>query len=233
MISFVVPAHDEERLLARTLETLHAAADALGEPYDVTVVDDASTDATPTIALAAGVRVVRVAHRQIARARNAGARASTGDLLIFVDADTLVSVEVLRASLDAIRRGAVGGGALFEFDGPLSPWTIVARPIVRWLMTRLHLAAGCYLYVRRDHFEAVGGFDESLFATEEIALSRALRRRGPVVVLPLVVQTSGRKLRSGSGWRLLRLIGSLLRRGPAVVRDRRDLDLWYGPRRHD
>jgi len=78
VISFVVPAYNEERLLGRTLAALHAAGRELARTYELVVVDDASTDQTAAIADAAGARVVRGAWRQIARVRNAGARASTG-----------------------------------------------------------------------------------------------------------------------------------------------------------
>lgn len=233
MISFVVPAHDEALLLGRTLAAIRAAADAVGEPYDVTVVDDASTDATAAIARDEGTRVVAVQHRQIARARNAGARATTGQLLVFVDADTIVSVEVLRAAVAEWRSGAVGGGAHFEFDGDLAPWARAMRPVVRWTMHTFQLAAGCFFFCSRTEFEAVGAFDEQLFATEEVALSRALHTRGRFVVLPLAVRTSGRKLRAHSGRKLFALLWSFVRRGPAMFRDRDSLGLWYGPRRDD
>src|SRR5215467_13374571 len=88
VISFVVPAYNEERLLGRTLAALHSAARALSQPYELVVVDDGSTDRTAAIATAGGATVVSVQFRQIARVRNAGAAAATGEVLIFVDADT-------------------------------------------------------------------------------------------------------------------------------------------------
>ena len=101
LISFIVPAYDEENLLGATLDALHAAGKALNEPYELVVADDASTDRTATVAERHGARVVRVAHRQIAATRNSGARAAAGELFIFVDADTIVSEAVVRAAVDA------------------------------------------------------------------------------------------------------------------------------------
>ncbi len=233
VISFVVPAHDEAQLLRRTLQALRSAADSVGVAYDITVVDDASTDATADIAREEGARVVPVQHRQIARARNAGARATTGALIVFVDADTIVPTAVLRGAVAAWKDGAVGGGAPFQFDGELAPFARAMRALAHWTMRNFRMAAGCFVFCSRADFEAVGGFDERLFALEEIALSRALRVRGRFVVLPLAVETSGRKLRTQSGRKLLGLLWSFARRGPAMFRDRDSLGLWYGPRRPD
>ena len=57
MISFIVPAHDEERLLGRTLVAIHDAAAGIGQPYEVIVVDDASVDGTSAIAAQHGARI--------------------------------------------------------------------------------------------------------------------------------------------------------------------------------
>jgi glycosyltransferase involved in cell wall biosynthesis len=233
MISFVVPAHDEERLLGSTIVAIHAAARELGEPYELIVVDDASTDGTAGVARANGARVIRVDFRQIGRSRNAGANAATGRTLVFVDADTVVPAATLKATIAVMREGAVGGGATVDFDGRLPLWAWVMLPIVRGGLRFHRLAAGCYLFCSRDAFDASGGFDERLFAAEELAFSRALGRHGRVVILRERVTTSGRKLRSHSGWEVLRLCGALARQGTALVRNRDRLSIWYGDRRDD
>ena len=233
MISFIVPAYNEETVLGPTLSAIHAAAREQSDPYEVIVVNDGSTDRTGQVARAYGARVVNVRHRQIARTRNAGARASSGDVLIFVDADTLVTTATVRASLEALRRGAVGGGATLRLDGPLPwhGWLILWS--IRIGMRIGRLAAGCYLFCTRVAFDAVGGFDEKLFATEELALSRALARHGRIVILRESVVSSGRKLRTYSGWELMRLISAVARPGSRAIRSRDQLELWYGPRRTD
>src|SRR5437773_1290083 len=99
MISFVVPAHNEEALIVQTLEAIHASAREIGETYEIIVVDDASTDATANLAEANGARVVSVNHRQIARTRNSGGRAARGERLFFIDADTTANPKAIRAAL--------------------------------------------------------------------------------------------------------------------------------------
>ena len=180
-----------------------------------------------------GARVVTVHHRQIARVRNAGARVAIGDILVFVDADTLMTASTLRATLDALGRGAVGGGASLRLDGSI-PWH---GWLLLWLvqagMRVGRLAAGCYVFCTRESFDAVGGFDEQLFATEEIAFSRALARQGRVVILRETVESSGRKLRTFSGWEILRLLSAVAFQGSGALRRRDGLELWYGQRRID
>ena len=89
MISFIVPAYNEEHELSGTLAAIHAAASKASAPYEIIVVDDASTDATPEIASRAGAKVIRINRRHIAASRNAGGRAAQGEYLFFIDADKI------------------------------------------------------------------------------------------------------------------------------------------------
>lgn len=233
MISFIVPAHNEERLLAATLVAIHAAASQLDTSYEVLVVNDASTDATPDIGARHGAIVINVDLRQIAAVRNVGAMASRGDFLIFVDADTVVNPAVVGAAVAAMRHGAVGGGASVEWEGRLPRWARVLAHVTVWTMRVGNLAAGCFVFCTRKAFDRTGGFAPHLYATEEIAFSRALKRVGPFVMLREGVTTSGRKLRTYSAGEILQMSAALALRGVGGLRDRRNLSLWYGERRHD
>ena len=229
MISIVVPAYNEESLLAATLTHLGVAAGALGEPYEIIVVDDASTDRTAAIASAHGARVVGVNVRQIGAARNAGARVATGELLVFVDADTLVPPEVLRGAVAAFRAGAVGGGSGARQDSNDPPWGPAVFAVAAWIMRTAGWAAGCFMFVSTDVFRRVGGFDERYFASEEIHLSRALKRVGRFVLLDDNVMTSARKAEhysmSHSLWLMVRMAW------PGSLKRRKGLEFWYT--RHD
>jgi len=233
MISFIIPAYNEDRLLGATLDALHAAARAAADDYELIVVDDASTDATALVAERHGARVVRVEHRQIAATRNSGARAARGELLIFVDADTVVNDAVVRAAVHALRDGAAGGGAAVSFDGVVPFYAKLLLPLFVRLFRFARLAAGCFLFCSRTAFTAAGGFNEQLFCAEELAMSQALKRHGRFVVLRESVTTSGRKLRTYSGRELLRMLGALVTRGPSAVKQRQGMDIWYGERRVD
>ena len=233
MISFIVPAYNEERLLGATLDALRAAALAIGEPYELIVADDASTDRTAAIAAQHGAILVSVAHRQIAATRNSGARKANGDWLIFVDADTLVSEAVVRSAVEALRSGAVGGGAAVEFDGTVPLYARLLLPVLVRSFRWAGLAAGCFLFCTRNAFAAVGGFDEAFYGAEELVMSRALKRHGRFVVLRQAVITSGRKLRTHSVREMLAILARLALRGPGAVKQRQGMDLWYAERRED
>jgi len=232
-VSFIVPAYNEELLLGRTLESIAAATELLDEDVEVIVVDDASTDRTAAVALAHGARLESVAHRQISATRNSGARSAASDIFLFVDADTLVNAPVVRAAIAAVRNGAAGGGCAVQFSGrlPLHGRLIerIAAPIYR----HVGLAAGCFIFCSRQAFETVGGFDERLFAAEEVAMSRALSAQGSFVILRETVITSGRKLRAYSGRELLGILLHVGLNGRAALKERRGLDIWYGDRRAD
>ena len=203
------------------------------EPYEIIVADDASTDRTVAVAEAHGARVVRVAHRQIAATRNAGARAARGELFIFVDADTIVAEPVVHAAVEAMRCGAVGGGAAVAFEPDVPRYARMLIPPLGWIYRTLGLAAGCFLFCSREAFAAVGGFDETFFGAEEVVMSRALRAIGPFVILKHAVMTSGRKLRTHSGVEVLAIFVRMALRGTNAVKQRQGMELWYAKRRHD
>src|SRR5579864_3101988 len=116
MISFIVPAHNEQAGIGRTLRAIRDSARVVGQPYEIIVVDDASTDATAEIARQHNATVLSVNHRQIAATRNSGGRAATGGRFFFVDADTTINPRAVASALRYLDKGAVGGGAptLFE-----------------------------------------------------------------------------------------------------------------------
>jgi glycosyltransferase involved in cell wall biosynthesis len=233
MISFILPAYNEEQLLGRTLTALTGAARALQHPFEIIVVDDASTDRTAEIAREHGVRIKTVAHRQIAATRNAGAREATGEMLVFIDADTVVTPRAVAAAVKAMQRGAVGGGCAFRFDGRLPFYGRIMAAASGPLYRALKLASGCFLFCTRAAFRATGGFDETLFGAEEAAMSRALRRQGRFVILREYVTTSGRKMRVHSAREILGLLARLALTGSKALRKREGLDVWYGERRPD
>jgi glycosyltransferase involved in cell wall biosynthesis len=232
-ISFIIPAHNEEQYLPGTLAAIRGVIGSLGLDAETIIADDASTDRTPEIARAAGAIVVRHERRQISATRNLGARASTGEILFFVDADTQVNDRVVREAIDAIEHGAVAGGALVDFDGHV-PWfaRLVVATLLTWMRLLNFCGAACF-FTRRGALESIGGWDESVFAGEEILLAKALKKVGHFRLTKARATTSGRKLRTYSLFEMLRFFGRAAIGGQAFLKRRENLGLWYDPRRED
>ncbi|QDU36495.1 Poly-beta-1,6-N-acetyl-D-glucosamine synthase [Maioricimonas rarisocia] len=226
MISFVIPARNEEALLGATLVALAEAAE--DREHEVIVVNDASTDRTVEVAREHGARVVDVELHNIGAVRNAGAREARGEILYFLDADTLLPRETLDAALRAIKQGAVGGGGRVRFDENItwSQWVFAELFILWWQRIR-GWAAGCNIFVRRESFEKVGGFNEDYYAAEERELTRDLRKVGRFVILREAVITSTRKLRMFSLLYILRLAARVLVLSPRGMQRREGLEFLY------
>lgn len=239
-ISVIIPAFNEESLLAGCLKSVNEACLAfapLGWVSEVIVCDNNSTDRTAEIAREAGATVVFEAINQISRARNRGAAAAGGDWLVFVDADSYPSAELFGDLAHTIQSGkCFGGGANVVFDGRINgakywvgAWNLLSRTF-RW-------AAGSFVFCERATFVELGGFSAELFASEEIEFSRRLkrlaRRQGKRVVIlrryPLL--TSSRKLRLYSAGELRRFFLRATLRPGKVLRDRDACALWYDGRR--
>lgn len=177
-VSLIVPAFNEAAALPATLQSLRAAVHAGNAPAEIIVVDNNSTDDTAEVARAHGAdRVVFEPINQIARARNAGAAAAAGRWLIFIDADTRLSVGLLEATLAALRKGdAVAGGAAVTFDREVGGVPRFLLWLWNAISVRRRWAAGCYVFCTRQAFDAVGGFGTRDFAGEEVAFSRLVHR---------------------------------------------------------
>jgi glycosyltransferase involved in cell wall biosynthesis len=227
VISIIVPAHNEEACLGRTLQAIHESAHVVGQPCEVIVVDDASTDATAEVAIQYQARVVSVNHRQIAATRNSGARAAGGEYLFFVDADTIINGRVVASALHKMDKGAAGGGATVRFEDNVPLYSRLLLLWFNFFMRLLSMSGGAFMFCTRKAFDGVGGFDERLFGAEDAAMSWALKREGRFVVLWDRVLTSGRRARGTSG---LQMVGALIRMAffPKLLTNRSSVHkVWY------
>ncbi|MGH8764661.1 MAG: glycosyltransferase, partial [Burkholderiales bacterium] len=175
-LSVVVPAFNEEKLLAGSLAAIRSAAEAFGGDWELIVCDNNSTDRTADIARAAGAKVVFEPHNQISRARNRGASVATGDWLLFVDADSTPSRELFADLQEAIDSGRVIGGGSTMTAGKTALSVRIALGFWNVISRNLQWAAGAFVYCEAKAFRRVGGFSEELYASEELDLSQRLKR---------------------------------------------------------
>lgn len=239
-LSIVIPAYNEEKLLPRTLQSVQAAAGAFtaaGWTFELIVCDNNSTDGTALLARAGGARVVFEPLNQIARARNTGARAATGEWLLFLDADSCPTQALFADVVATIRSGrCLAGGVTLVLDGDYPVAARIGR-FWNWISRGFKLMAGSFIFVERAAFWVVGGFNEELFASEEIDLSRRLHRAArplgkKVIILhrhPLV--TSGRKIHLYSVREHLRFFVRTVLRGKRNLCSRAECPTWYDGRR--
>ena len=229
----IIPAFNEEALLPATLAALRRAMALLTPRGEIIVVDNGSTDRTAQIALSHGARVVSEPFRQIARARNSGARAAKSEFLIFLDADTILPPLLLQQAISLLAEGTCcGGGTLLNFDTPLP---FLADKLVRfwnWLSKTKRLAAGSFIFCLARPFAEIGGFDEKTFAGEELSLSRRLNAWGKkhfmsfTILAEHPVITSGRKFRWYSSLQIVLLL-LLFGFFPPALRSRSLCRFWY------
>jgi glycosyltransferase involved in cell wall biosynthesis len=209
MISFIVPAHNEQACLGRTLQAIHESARVVGQPYEIIVVDDASSDATAEVAREHNATVLRVNHRQIASTRNSGGRAARGDRLFFVDADTTINPRAVGSAVQYMDKGAAGGGApAWVHENEIVPLYVRLFGVLAAIGPKLvGFTGGAFMFCTREAFHATGGFNERLYWAEEGAFALALKREGRFVVLWERVVTSGRRFRTTAGglqlWQML------------------------------
>lgn len=231
--SIIIPAYNEEAYLPHTLASVYAATAGIPETVEVVVVDNNSNDRTAQIARSIGVTVVHEPINQIARARNTGARVAKGRFFVFLDADTTLTSELLGKALKNLASGHIaGGGATVSPDRPLDLSAQRALNFWNGFSRRVNIAAGCFVYCEREAFEAIGGFSERVYASEEIWFSirmhRWAHRHGKrfMVIPGWPVVTSIRKLDWFSPARLL--ISSLtLTLFPIALFSRRLCHVWY------
>jgi len=212
-MSVIIPAFNEAGYIPETLDRLGAAEQHFKAISDaavqILVVDNASTDRTAELAQSAGATVVHEAERNIARVRNAGAAIAMNDVLIFLDADTLVPPELLLMIARAMTDPTCAGGSVDILHRPISPLLRAYLRFWRVLGLFCGMAQGACQFCRRSVFQELGGYDETQYMGEDVdfywRLRRLARQRGlrTSFVRELQVIPSPRRFDRWPLWRTL------------------------------
>jgi glycosyltransferase involved in cell wall biosynthesis len=239
-ISVIVPAFNEEKLIAASLQSMKEAARSFtqrGWEAELIVCDNNSSDTTAALASTAGARVVFEPVNQIARARNTGAAAARGDWLIFVDADSHPTPELFEEVAEQIESGqCLAGGCTvrmderhFLADCGTALWNFVSR-VTKW-------APGAFIFCQAEAFRKIGGFSAELFASEELDLSKRLKKLARSTGKKMVIlhrhplRTSARKMRLYSRAELGGFLKNAILRPRQTVTSRDACSPWYDGRR--
>lgn len=239
-VSVVVPAFNEEKVIAKSLEAMRAACVAFtkqGWAWELIVCDNNSTDRTAKIARSGGARVVFEPINQISRARNKGGFSAEGDWLVFVDADSFPTETLFARVADRMQNPkCIGGGCLVKFDERMllsdllvAGWNLISS-LFRW-------AAGSLVFCDASAFRAIGGFSDKLFASEEIEFSQRLQKLGRktgrrmMIIREERLLTSARKIHLYRKAEHFRFMLKALFFPRRVLFDRAECAPWYDGRR--
>ena len=180
LLSIIVPAFNEETCLREILAGLQRSKLSLprskGLDAEFIVVDNESNDRTAEIARAFGATIVGESQHNIAKVRNTGATAARGDVLVFVDADVIVPEKLLLRVVEAMSDETCFGGA---FDTDYKPKKMIVSVYLKFwrIIGKLAgMAQGAAQFYRRDTFQALKGFDETLYMGEDVDLFWRLRK---------------------------------------------------------
>lgn len=239
-LSIIIPAFNEESLITHCLNSVFDSIDAQTSPefsYEVIVVDNNSTDNTAQIAQKAGAQVVFEPINQIGRARNTGAAVAAGDWLLFVDADSLLNRGMVADIMKMIHSNRyVGCGSVMHMPN-LPWWGNAAIKLWTFFSITFRWASGALVVSRADAFREVGGFNQELFAADEIHLSQLLKQWGNQRGLKFTILThhplitSPRKVQLYSGREIIAQLISVLLHPHRTLIDKKKLPIWYDGRR--
>jgi rSAM/selenodomain-associated transferase 2 len=194
-LSIIIPTFNESRMIERTLQGLkQRAGDA-----EIVVVDGESTDDSVVLA-SKYVRVIS-AKRGRGWQLNAGARATSGDILLFLHADTLPDDGGIDDLLAVMQDERIAGGAYrMRFDDPRPLYKRIEANVTRRSLRTRSYTGDQAIFTRRSIFDQLGGYQDWPFM-EDVDYSERMSKIGPVTLLASEVETSARRHRQ---WGLLK-----------------------------
>jgi glycosyltransferase involved in cell wall biosynthesis len=178
-VSVVIPAFDGERFLADALASVRAQEHPI---HELVVIDDGSTDATPTIAAELGARVVRQDNKGPAAARNRGIQETDGDVIAFLDCDDLWTERSLARRLERLEQNSELQVVLGRFRTEYLPGALLIEfPADEdGTLTSVKFSSGVF---RRQVFDRVGLLDTSFRQAEDVDwFLRALELGVPMLI---------------------------------------------------
>ena len=217
--SVLIPARNEEKFLPQCLESIKAAAMPYPDQVEIIVVLNRCTDRTEEIAAKYGAKAVQEDGRNLARIRNAAAKAATGEIIVTIDADSRMTSNMLTEIDRLLQTGKFIGGGVVIRPERWSLGIFVTVMLLAVLLFWKRVSGGLFWCLRKD-FEAIGGFNENLVSLEDLDFAKRLKAYGRskgkrfTTIKKAHIITSCRKWDTFGDWYLLlnpRLVRRLLR----------------------
>jgi glycosyltransferase involved in cell wall biosynthesis len=234
-ISVIIPAYNEERYLGDTLDSVKEAIEEYCRDHqagvEVIVVNNNSSDRTEDVARAHLVTLVFEEKNQISAARNAGAKAAHGEILVFLDADDHLSPNFLGLVDQAMRSGGyIGGGARILWNKQ-SIWIAFFNGVGNCLRQLLGVS-NAVPFTSKESCEKIGGFDERYYAGEDMKFAVDLKKLGKKEAKKFCVIKDGYVLKSARkfdryGGLVVMLGFFVFLCSPWLVRSKQACFFWY------
>lgn len=231
-LSVVIPAYNEELYLPETLSCVTKALAVARCPREILVVDNDSHDRTRAISESFGATVVSEQEHNISRVRNTGAAHASGDVLIFIDADTLVHELLFKRIAGAMEDEKCLGGAVAVNWGELQrTWMNLYLLGGKFWTTVFNMKQGAAQFCRKPVFEKLHGYDQTIFMGEDVEfywrLSKFTKQNGGYLnfIEDLPVTTSARRFDKMDLWKTLLLTNPMFI--PFAWRKKKWWNDWY------
>jgi glycosyltransferase involved in cell wall biosynthesis len=176
-VSVIIPAHNEEKYIGKCLDSIKTAASRIDLPIEIVVSLNRCTDKTEYIAESYGAVTVVEDQKNIASIRNTAVKASSGDILITIDADSWMTSNMFQEVLRYLRSGRYIGGGVRIIPERISLGIIFSMLMVLPYLLKARISAGMFWLLKND-FEAIGGFDEDHISVEDYFFGMKLRSLG-------------------------------------------------------
>ena len=230
-LSVIIPARDEETNLERCIKSIRDSLKRTNFNHEIIVVANRCTDRTPEIARELGCTVVEDQSKNLAKIRNHGAEHAQGDLLVTIDADSIVSEGMFKQIEEVMSTGNYIGGSVLIKPERWSLGIFLSGLMLLPIVFKHGIGGGLFFCERKDFF-AIKGFNEKINSAEDIDFAKRLKAHGRTTgkkyknVIRNYIVTSCRKFDYFGDWYfVLRplLVLKLLKNKDPVSADR----IWY------
>jgi len=175
LISIIIPAYNEEKLIKRAINSIKKQT---YKNYEIIIVTNKCTDKTPEIARRYTDKFFDLKEGNTASSKNIGAQHAAGDILVFFDADSIMSENLLKDIRQAVKDGYIGGVCRTYPDN-----NKLKAKIYWWLghiYNYIYLLPHALTFCKKDVFKKIKGYDKRLYIAEDSTLLRKIKKKGKV-----------------------------------------------------